>query len=70
MEENFREEEKKVEGIRKVSMEILRETMRSVKSRISKALLDTEEEMKGYITEAYRIDREELRRKKERARRR
>lgn len=69
-EENFREEEKNIEKARGDSMALVRDAMRILKSRIGKALLDAEEELKKDITEVYKIDREGLRKKKERARRR
>ena len=69
MEENFREEENRIERERNNSMALLRDAMRVLKIRMGKALIETEEEMKGSVTEAYRLDREALKKKRERARR-
>ena len=69
MEENFREEENRIERERNNSMALLRDAMRVLKIRMGKALIETEEEMKGSVTEAYRLDREALKKKRERSRR-
>lgn len=65
----FKLEENRIEKERNNSMALLRDAMRIMKSKMGKALLETEEELKGDITKVYRLDREALKKERERARR-
>ena len=63
----FKLEENIIERERNNSMALLRDAMRIMKSKMSNALLETEEELKGDITKVYRLDREALKKDMERA---
>ena len=65
----FKLEENIIEKERNNSIALLRDAMRIMKSKMGKALLETEEELKGDITKVYRLDREALKKERERARR-
>lgn len=63
----FKLEENRIERERNNSMSLLRDAMRIMKTKMGNALLETEEELKGDITKVYRLDREALKKDRERA---
>ena len=69
-EEDFREEEKRIEAIREARFRVVRELFRSVRKEIDKALDVSEGAYKTSIALEYKVDKDILREKKERARRR
>ena len=70
MEENFREEENRIEGLRNVREGLVKGIIRETERDMKATLREVEAKYLRQSAELYRLDREALKKKKERARRR